>query len=200
MPSSRSLAIVNGAMQGERLQPSESDLSKLGVKIKSGKTKIEEIFPGIAAIAFATEGTGVNVSLRIVKNEGIPISYVDEGTEGASVIAVRRVHDLDFYTLRHAHLVKKTGASSNTVTAMLEILKMKPNPEYSKKVITTWLYSQKAVAQINEQLHKHPGRAWYSEFRVLKRPALEARKKRLAAELAERVAERAAEAARRNTK
>ena len=61
-------------MQGERLQPSEADLSKLGVKIKAGKTKIEEIFPGIAAIAFSTEGSGTNVNLRIVKNEGIPVT------------------------------------------------------------------------------------------------------------------------------
>ena len=76
----RSLAIVDRAMQGERLQPSDADLSKLGVKIRGGRTTIEEIFPGIAAIAFTTEGSGTNVNLRIVKNEGMPVSYVQSVT------------------------------------------------------------------------------------------------------------------------
>lgn len=45
----------------------------------------------------ATPSSGPNVSLRITKNEGVPVTIVPEGTPGSSVVAERRVDELGFY-------------------------------------------------------------------------------------------------------
>ena len=54
----RALWIVDGAMQGEKLQPSEATLQRLSAQIGGGTTQLEVLFPGIAAVAFSTEGSG----------------------------------------------------------------------------------------------------------------------------------------------
>ncbi len=76
----RALSIVDGAMQGQRLQPSEGDLRKLGLEISGGDTDIDSLFPGIAGVSFQSQGNGTDVSLRITKREGIPVNLVQEGT------------------------------------------------------------------------------------------------------------------------
>jgi hypothetical protein len=78
----RGLGIVDSALQGERYQPGAADLRKLGKQIIDGKT-LDEVFPGIAAVDFTTEGVGPKLSLRITKKEGIPVHLVQEGTPGA---------------------------------------------------------------------------------------------------------------------
>lgn len=67
-------------------------------KVQAGE-KLSQIFHGIASIKFVTDGSGPNVSLRITKNEGVPVTIVPEGTPGSSVVAVRPVDELGFYNL-----------------------------------------------------------------------------------------------------
>jgi hypothetical protein len=61
----RALAIVDGAMQGERLQPSDSDLQKLGTRIAEAATDVDHLFPGISAVTFTTNEQGPTINLRI---------------------------------------------------------------------------------------------------------------------------------------
>jgi hypothetical protein len=104
----RALAIVDGAIRGEKLQPGEGDLSKLARQAAAGKG-LANMFPGIVSVNFTTEQVGVHLNLRITKKEGIPVHLVPEGTDGASVVAVKRVDNLGFYNLGHNELAKKSG-------------------------------------------------------------------------------------------
>ncbi|MBI2844018.1 MAG: hypothetical protein HYX78_11520, partial [Armatimonadetes bacterium] len=76
----RALAILEGAIQGERVQPSNSDLRKLTKGIREG-VAWELLFPGVASIAVTTESDGHIVNMRFTKKEGIPTgaSFLGEG-------------------------------------------------------------------------------------------------------------------------
>jgi hypothetical protein len=106
----RALAIVEGAVNGERLQPSQAELTELSSGIKKGKNW-EDMFPGVASINITATGQGPSIDLRITKKEGIPVVLVKEGTPGAAVVAIKRVNELDFYNLGLNDLAKKVNLS-----------------------------------------------------------------------------------------
>lgn len=161
----RALSIVDGAMQGQRLQPSESDLRKLGSKISGGDTGIDSLFPGIASVAFDSQGSGTSVSLRITKREGVPVNLVQEGTADASVVGVKRVSELDYYNLRFYDLGQKLGITTNQVTALISLLEIKSNLDCCKRIINTWCYSAKALDTMRAALKERPALEWWRRYR-----------------------------------
>ena len=90
-----------------------------------------------------SEGVGLSLSLRLTKKEGIPIQLVAEGTPGASVVAVKRVNELDFYSLGAKQLAEKLGASIPKIIAVVEHLGLRTNTECYKEF------------KLGSQLHKH---------------------------------------------
>src|SRR5690625_3267762 len=94
----KSLAIVEASLEGVRSQPSEFELRRLVAEIRNGK-KWEDIFPGVASLELTSEGEGIQIDIRITKKDGDPVHLVKEGTPGATVLAVRRVNELDYYSL-----------------------------------------------------------------------------------------------------
>lgn len=165
----RALAIVDGAMRGERLQPSEALLGKLSRQIAEGKTDLHGLFPGISAVSFTTQGRGPQVDLRISKKEGIPVTLVPEGAADSSVVAVKRVAELDYYNLRFGDLVEKAGITTNQVTAIISLRKIKEDEDYAKKFFNTWCYSQKALAVIKGALKEKSAESWWQQYRPRKR-------------------------------
>jgi hypothetical protein len=151
----RALAIVDGALRGEKLQPGEGDLRRLGQKVAHG-SDMSEVFPGIAAVDFVTEGSGPTLSLRITKKEGIPVHLVPEGTEGASVVAVKRVNELDFYNLSHADLASHVGLTAPKTTAAVRYLDLANKPDCFREVkigqSSFKRYSQHAITALQEAL------------------------------------------------
>ncbi|MFI9455197.1 DUF3644 domain-containing protein [Amycolatopsis sp. NPDC052450] len=162
----RALAIVDGAMRGEKLQPGESTLRKLGAQISAGVTDLDVLFPGIAAVEFVTDGSGPAISLRIAKKEGIPVTLVADGDADSSVVAVRRVSELDFYNLRFSGLVDKLEVTTNQTTALITLLKIKENEEYAKSFFNTWCYSQKALIRLREALQAQKPEDWWREYKA----------------------------------
>jgi hypothetical protein len=161
----RALSIVDGAMQGEKLQPGETELRKLERLITSGTTSLDTLFPGIAGVQFVTDGTGPTMSLRITKKEGVPIALVPEGSADGAVVGVKRVSELDFYNLRFASVVSKLEISPNKATALIALLGIKENENYAKKIISTWCYSQNALARMRDALKEKPIEQWWAEYR-----------------------------------
>lgn len=161
----RALSIVDGAMQGQRLQPSEGDLRKLGTKISGGDTDIDSLFPGIAGVAFQSQGKGTNVSLRITKREGIPVNLVQEGTADASVVGVKRVNELGYYNLRFADLAQKLDITTNQVTALISVLEIKSDEDCCMRIINTWCYSPEAVTEMRDALEERPALEWWQMYR-----------------------------------
>lgn len=161
----RALSIVDGAMQGQRLQPSENDLRKLGTKISEGNTDIDSLFPGIAGVAFDSQGTGSGVALRITKREGAAVQLVQEGSADSSVVGVKRVAELDYYDLRFPNLVEKLGITTNQETALIALLEIKTDEDCSKKIINTWCYSKAAVNKMRTALEERPVQEWWQMYR-----------------------------------
>jgi hypothetical protein len=130
----RSLAIVENAVRGEKFQPAESDLRKLEDRIRKGE-KSNTLFPSVSSITLVTEGHGPELRIRLSKKEGVPVQLVPEGTPGASVVALKRVNELGFYSLSCTDLAKKVGLSTNKTVAAIYCLNLKGNDKFHKEIV-----------------------------------------------------------------
>lgn len=148
----RSLAILEAATRGQRSQPTEQELSRILKRIGRGE-EWQSVFPGVASLTLSVDGEGVLVQIRIAKREGVPVQLVPEGTPGAAVVAVRRVNDLDYYTLGLRQLAGHVGLTPPRTLAVVRHLKLQGGPDYYKEFRigsqTFKRYSQKAIDRIN---------------------------------------------------
>ena len=155
----RSLAIVEKSLNGEKVQPSVGELQTLAKEVALGKKSWNEIFPGVATVTLTTNGYGPSIDLRITKT-GMPVQLVKEGTPGATVVAVKRVDELGFYSFGRDDLAKKVGLSGPKTTAVIRFLKLQADNECYKKVTVGKAefdrYSQKAITAIQDALKKKP--------------------------------------------
>lgn len=164
----RSLAIIESSVQGEKVQPGESELRGIAREVKQGKSW-DQIFPGVATINITSTGQGPSLDLRITKTTGTPITLVPEGTPGATVLAVKRVDELGFYSLGHHQLAQKTGLSPNKTTAVIAVLELQGNPEYHKQIQIGQSrfnrYSPKAIERISKALKERPIEEVWKEYK-----------------------------------
>lgn len=151
----RPLAILDATIRGEKGQPSDSDLRRIGKEVTQGKAWTD-VFHGAAAVEIAADGTGPSLSLRLSKKEGIPIQLVAEGTPGASVVAVKRVDELGFYSLGAKDLAEKVGLTMPKAVAVVDHLGLRDKPECYKEVkigkAVFKRYSPKAIDSIKKAL------------------------------------------------
>lgn len=149
----RGLAIVDGAIRGERIQPSAGELNRIGEELTAGK-RWDHVFRGAASITLTSDGHGPRLDLRITKNQGTPITLVPEGTPGAAVVAVKRVDELGFYSLGLRDLAKKLGLTPPKVLALIRSLNLQEDNECFKEIrvgtATFKRYSQKAISRLEE--------------------------------------------------
>jgi hypothetical protein len=129
----RSFAIVEASLNGVKTQPSDFDLENIINKINKGESW-NYIFPAIKEIMIDNEGAGFALSLKITKNEGEPVHLVPEGTPGATVIAVKRVNELDYYTLGLAQIATKIKMSMPIALSIIIELKIQDDVECFKMV------------------------------------------------------------------
>lgn len=151
----RPLAILDAAIRGEKGQPSTGDLRRIEKELSSGKGW-HDIFKGVSAIEITADPAGPGLSLRLSKKEGIPIQLVPEGTPDAAVVAVKRVNELDFYSLGAKQLAEKLGTSMPKVVAVVEYLGIRAKLDcYKEFKLGSQLhkrYSQKALEVITAAL------------------------------------------------
>lgn len=166
----KSLAIIESSLQGVRNQPSELEINKLSKEVQTGK-KWEEIFPGLASLDITTTGGGINVDIRITKKEGEKVQLVPEGTPGATVLAVRRVNELDFYSLGLKDIADKVGLGQNKVLAVVKYLRLQDSPDFFKEVKVGKAkfkrYSQNALNKIAAALPKLDIEDVWSKYRPI---------------------------------
>ena len=94
----RSLSVLESAVNGNYEQPSDRELGKVCKRLGEGEAW-SSVFPGVASINITAELDGPTFSLRLTKNEGIPVHLLKEGEGSGAVVAVRRVNELDYYSL-----------------------------------------------------------------------------------------------------
>lgn len=153
----RAPSIMENSIQGNESQPSDFELNELAKKLSLG-SKWEQIFPGVSTLTFTTNGYGPSLDLRIVKQEGIPVQIVPEGTPGSAVVAIKRVTELDYYNLGRDQLARKLNLSGPKTTAAIHFFGVKEYDECYKhfKIGNTHFnrYSQKAIEIIRIGLEK----------------------------------------------
>jgi hypothetical protein len=85
---------------------------------------------------------------------------VAEGTAGESVVAVKRVNELDFYNLGHRDVADRTGLTPPKLTAVVRVYAMESDPEYAKELkigrSVFKRYSPKIVPRVAEILEHEP--------------------------------------------
>jgi hypothetical protein len=150
----RGLAILEGAIQGERIQPGTGALNKLAQKIQIGES-LDKLFPGVASVEFTAEGYGPSLDLRISK-KGIPVQLVPEGTPGAGVVAIKRVDELGFYNLNLTKLAENVGLSGPKTLALVRHLGLQTDLDCFKQILMGKAkfnrYSRKAMERIKKEL------------------------------------------------
>lgn len=153
----RPLAILDGTIRGEKGQPSDADLRRLGKEVQDGKAW-GDVFQGAAAVEITADGTGPSLSLRLSKKESTPIQLVAEGTPGAHVVAVKRVDELGFYNLGAKQLAEKVGLTMPKAVAVVDHLGLRDAQDCYKefKIGKTAhkRYSQNAAERIKQALEK----------------------------------------------
>lgn len=155
----RSLAIMEGSVQGERRQPGKGELDRMLDDVASGKDW-PQIFPGVAALRLDTEGEGIPFSLRFVKSDdAVPIRTVnvDENPD-AAVVAIKRVNELDYYNLGLNQLAAHVGLTAPRALAVVRELELQENDDYFKEIRIGGTrhkrYSQKAIDRVKQAVEE----------------------------------------------
>lgn len=152
----RSLAVIEASLNGVRSQPGESELEKTVARIKKGESW-QKIFPSVASLGIVTESTNtVGVAIRLTKKEGQPVILVPEGTPGATTVAVRRVNEIDYYSLGLKDLSEKVGLSQSRTLALIRHLGLQERDDCFKIItvgrITFKRYAKPAVELCKDAL------------------------------------------------
>jgi hypothetical protein len=151
----RPLAIVEASLHGESSQPGKGELDRILRAVASNKTW-RDVFPGVATLSLDTSGTGLSVSLRITKSKGEPITLVPEGTPGATVVAVKRVNEFDYYSLGLQQLAEKLSITRPRTFALVQHLKIQQDADAYKEIkigkVVYKRYSPKALQVLQEAL------------------------------------------------
>lgn len=151
----RALAIVEASLGGVRSQPGETELNRLLKKVRAARSW-QDVFPSVSTLQIDTEGTGLTVSIRLTKNKGEPVQLVPEGTPGATIVSVKRVNELGFYSLGLNQIAEKAGLSAPRVLALIHHLKLQDDGECFKEIrigsATFKRYSRRALDKIHEAL------------------------------------------------
>ncbi|MGH7045872.1 MAG: hypothetical protein ACREE2_05710 [Stellaceae bacterium] len=124
---------MQNSLDGKKSQPSDRDLDSVVRKINDGQDW-RAIFPGVATLRIDPEAEGPGLAMRITRNRGEEVSLVDEGTPDATVMAVRRVNELDFYSLGMRDLEKKLGVPQARILLLMKRDRLQGNPEYFKLI------------------------------------------------------------------
>ncbi len=165
----RPLAIFDATIRGEKLQPSTNELRTKGEQLIKGRSW-QDVFPGVASIEFTTDGVGHTLSLRIAKKEGVPVQMVPEGTPGASVVALKRVNELDFYNLGRDQIAEHVRLSGPKTSAVIWHLGLQNDPDYFKEITIGKAkfkrYSQKAITTIKEAINTKPVEEIWEKYRA----------------------------------
>ena len=88
----------------------------------------------------------------------MPVRLVPEGTPGAAVVAVKRVNELDFYSLGAKQLAEKIGLTLPKTVAIVDYLDLRNDPNCYKQFkiggVTHKRYSPKAIERIKSALEE----------------------------------------------
>ncbi len=153
----RSVAILQSSLDGQKSQPSDRELDGIVRRIRAGDGW-RTIFPGVATLRIDPNAAGPGLALRITKNQGEAIRLVPEGQPDATVVAVKRVNELDFYSMGLTDIAKKLKITAPKLLALIVADDMQSNPDYFKLVrigkVALKRYSPKALDRLHARINE----------------------------------------------
>lgn len=162
----RTLSVLESSIAGEKAQPTDRELDKVVGRIAGGEGW-RSIFPGVATLRIDPQGDGPELTLRITNNKGEAVRLVAEGTLGAAVVAVKKVNELDHYSLGFKGLNEKmtkrfTDLNRTSVLNLIASTNLKKDVNCYKEIaiggITHKRYSRIALDRlIKAYLAKNSG-------------------------------------------
>ena len=168
----RSLAVLESAVNGDYEQPSDRELRYVCKRLADGDAW-SSVFPGVASINIAAELDGPTFSLRLTKKEGVPVRILKEGEGNGAVLAVRRVNELDFYNLGAKDLAKKVGLTPPKSRAVVDHLGLRADADCFKEIkigrVTHARYSPKAIQKMRDALASQSIESIWSAYRAKQR-------------------------------
>ncbi len=129
----RSLAVLESAVNGDYEQPSDSELKKACDRLSQG-SEWTSLFPGVASINIGPDHEGLALNLRLTKNKGIPVQLLAESSDSTAVVAVRRVNELDYYSLSPTQLAEKLDLTPPKSRALVDQLGLRDDPKCFKEI------------------------------------------------------------------
>ncbi len=151
----RPLAILDSAIRGEKGRLAGADLKRAKERLLKDRDW-RAAFPGVSSVQMTASGVGPSIDLRLTKKEGTPVHLVPEGTPGASVVAVKRVNELDFYNLGFKQLARHVKLTGPKTLAVIRHLGLQDDADCFKVISIGSQkhkrYSQHAVTKIRKAL------------------------------------------------
>ena len=129
----RSLAILQSSLEGQKSLPSDRELDGIVRRIRAGEGW-RAIFPGVAILKIDPDAIGPGLALRITKNQGEAVQLVPDGSSDGTVIAVKRVNELDFYSLGLNDLARKLETTAPKLGALITADGVQRNLDYFKEI------------------------------------------------------------------
>ena len=114
-------------------QVTDSELDSVIRKINYGDDW-RTIFKGVAALTINPEADGPGLLLRITRNQGEAVTLVPEGTPGATVVAVRKLNELDYYNLGLRDLSRRLHINETKLLWLIQREKLQESPEFYKLI------------------------------------------------------------------
>lgn len=129
----RSLAILQASLDGRRSQPSERELDKVVKRINAGDDW-RVIFPGVSTLTIHEEASGSGLTIRITKNQGESVQLVQDGDPNATVVAVKKVNELDYYNLGARDMARKLKLTQHKMLWVMERENLAADPDHHKVI------------------------------------------------------------------
>ncbi|MDE2934557.1 MAG: hypothetical protein OXS47_11940 [Chloroflexota bacterium] len=174
----RPLAILNATLEGKKGVPTDTELRRIGKAMADGQGW-ESIFAGVAVITVVSDGNGPSLTVRLAKKEGVPVQLVQDGAPGASVVAVKRVDELGYYTLGARTMAPRVGLTEPKLLAVIDYLGIQQDPDYFKEIkVGKSLhkrYSQKALPLLRKTIQEESVEDIWQSHRPGKKPKRQAR-------------------------
>jgi hypothetical protein len=154
----RPYLVMDSNVDGEGQQPTEAEVNRTLDRLATGE-KWQDVFPGVARLNVETEGSGINMAIRLTKTEGMPVHIIaPKDAEPGTPVVLKRVNELGYYTLNVTAVAGKVGLTVPRTLAVIRHLNIQADPEYFKEIpIDSQIYrrySQKAVAKLKEEIPK----------------------------------------------
>jgi hypothetical protein len=151
----RTLAVLQSSLDGRKSQVTDTELDSVIKRISHGDDW-RSIFRGVAALTINPTADGPGLLLRITRNQGESVTLVPEGTPGATVVAVRKINELDYYNLGLRDLSRRLRVNETKLLWLIQREKLQANPEFYKVIQVGRSqykrYSGKCLAALSSKL------------------------------------------------